>query len=80
VPLIQIRKGTLVNGLKVLTDANDILTANLAISNVYRHSGVTINPLYNTFDFENFPIIDCIGIGNGNATGIIVKFYFIKNY
>ena len=78
---INIRKGTLdVNKNKVLTDANDILTANLAVNTSYNNSGVTINPLYNTFNFRDFPLIDCISIGNANATGIVIKFYFINNY
>jgi len=77
---IQIRKGTIVNGARVLTDSNDILTANLEVKSTYSNTGVTINPLYNTFGFEEFPIIDCLNIGNGNATGIMLKFYFIKNW
>jgi len=68
---IQIRRGT---------DVNDVLTANLNVTDIYTNSGVTINSLYNTFDFETVLSIDCLNIGNGNGTGIILKFYFIKNY
>jgi len=68
---IQIRRGT---------DVNDVLTSNLNVTTTYTNSGVTINPLYNTFDFETVLSVDCLNIGNANATGIILKFYFIKNY